>query len=384
MAAPETDLSKIQIEKELPSIVIPPAKTEEVKNLLRKHDLVPRFLAFKQVLDDPNGKRLLLCETATELPDDVKAIVGDVPLTPFKVTLDYRNLSLQELLKTQLPEGCVIPSSFETVGTLAHLNLLDEQLPYKHVIGQAILLKNKQIKTVVAKVGSIHNVYRSMDLEVLAGEPKFETEVRLTGLRFQLDFSKVYWNTRLEHEHEALTQLFTEGSIVADAMCGIGPFAVRAALRKNCRVLANDLNPDSYKWLLKNIELNGVKDKVECFNMDARDFIRKVFSEGGADYIVMNLPATAVEFLDAVGEAAVAHRETARMPMVYFYSFDSKTDEHEESLNKRARAAIGMDLPRLTIKRIRDVSPGKDMFRCGFSCSDLFVDGDPSTRTAPQ
>lgn len=375
------DLSQLRIEKELPSFVIPAAKTEEVKNLLRKHHLSPQFTSFKQVLDDPNGKRILLCESATELPDDVKAVVGDVELTPMKVTLDYRNLSLHELLKTQLPEGCVIPSAFETIGTIAHLNLLDEQLPYKHIIGQAILLKNKQLKTVVSKVGAIHNVYRSMDLEVLAGEPKFETEVRQTGLRFQLDFSKVYWNTRLEHEHDALAELFTEGSIVADAMCGIGPFAVRAALRKNCRVLANDLNPDSYKWLVRNVEINGVKDKVECFNMDARDFIRKVFKEGGADYLVMNLPATAVEFLDAVGEAALANRETARMPIVYFYSFDSKTEESEQSLNKRAREAIGMDIPRLSIKRIRDVSPGKDMFRCGFSVSDLFVDGDPTTKT---
>jgi tRNA G37 N-methylase Trm5 len=35
-----------------------------------------------------------------------------------------------------LPAGVDAPSSFETVGHVVHLNLRDEQLPYKHVIGQ--------------------------------------------------------------------------------------------------------------------------------------------------------------------------------------------------------------------------------------------------------
>lgn len=35
-----------------------------------------------------------------------------------------------------LPPGVEVPSSFETVGHLAHLNLREELLPYKHLIGQ--------------------------------------------------------------------------------------------------------------------------------------------------------------------------------------------------------------------------------------------------------
>lgn len=35
-----------------------------------------------------------------------------------------------------LPEGIEVPSSFETVGHIAHLNLREELLPHKHTIGQ--------------------------------------------------------------------------------------------------------------------------------------------------------------------------------------------------------------------------------------------------------
>jgi tRNA G37 N-methylase Trm5 len=40
------------------------------------------------------------------------------------------------LFQEILPEGWEVPSSFETIGHIAHLNLRDEYAPYKHVIGQ--------------------------------------------------------------------------------------------------------------------------------------------------------------------------------------------------------------------------------------------------------
>lgn len=45
-----------------------------------------------------------------------------------------------------------MPSAYEMVGHIAHLNLRDEQLPWKYIIGQVLLDKNPPIKTVVNKV----------------------------------------------------------------------------------------------------------------------------------------------------------------------------------------------------------------------------------------
>lgn len=45
----------------------------------------------------------------------------------------------EEIMKELLPSDVVIPSSFEIIGHIAHLNLRAPQLPYKHLIGQAIL-----------------------------------------------------------------------------------------------------------------------------------------------------------------------------------------------------------------------------------------------------
>lgn len=62
---------------------------------------------------------------------------------------------------------------------------------YLHV--QVVLDKNKpKIKTVVNKIDSIHNEYRTMQLEVLAGNHSLVTTLVENGLRFHFDLATVY------------------------------------------------------------------------------------------------------------------------------------------------------------------------------------------------
>jgi tRNA (guanine37-N1)-methyltransferase len=59
---------------------------------------------------------------------------------PHNVHVGYENLTSDEVLRKLLPEEIrEIPSSFEQVGHIAHLNLRDEVLPYKSLIGQVII-----------------------------------------------------------------------------------------------------------------------------------------------------------------------------------------------------------------------------------------------------
>lgn len=41
-----------------------------------------------------------------------------------------------QILEYLLPDNVITPTSFETVGHIAHLNLRDEHLPYKKLIAQ--------------------------------------------------------------------------------------------------------------------------------------------------------------------------------------------------------------------------------------------------------
>lgn len=47
-----------------------------------------------------------------------------------------RVIILPQILEALLPEGLVVPSAFETVGHIAHLNLRDEHHFYKKLIAK--------------------------------------------------------------------------------------------------------------------------------------------------------------------------------------------------------------------------------------------------------
>lgn len=134
-----------------------------------------------------------------------------------------------------------------------------------------------RIQTIVNKVGSISNEFRVPKFEILAGKTDMVTEVKQYGATFKLDYSLVYWNSRLEHEHIRLVSQFQAGETICDMFAGIGPFAIPAA-KKGCLVHANDLNPDSVHYLKINAELNKVKDLVHAYNMDARKFITQLMA----------------------------------------------------------------------------------------------------------
>ena len=161
------------------------------------------------------------------------------------------------MLTRLLPMGSEIPSSFEQVGHLIHLNIREDLLPYKYIIGQVLLDKVPSCKTVVNKVGKIDTVFRTFDMEVLAGEDNTVVSLKEEDCIFKFDYRKVYWNSRLQFEHTRLVNSFSPSDIIADMFCGLGPFVLPAA-KKGCVVYGNDLNPECYHYLNENLELNKV------------------------------------------------------------------------------------------------------------------------------
>lgn len=326
----------------------------------------------------------------------------DCQMTQHTVTTTYEHWTVDQVLRHILPRDTVpeIPSAFETIGHIAHLNLREECRPYKYWIGKVLLDKHEpQIQTVVCKVGHIDTVYRTFAMEVLANRyqdkhnnhPWSRVTVKEEGCVFSFDFAQVYWNSRLAGEHKRLvTLLQTEAQqkqttssttplIVADVMAGVGPFAIplTATHRKgrksfmasnNLVVYANDLNPSSYQYLLQNKETNKCRDdQLYCYNMDGRAFVQHLAkNQIGVDHAILNLPASAPEFLNAF--CGFPSR-----PHIHVHCFAPKTDADTNYQSAVDRCATAMGLSSIDRKEdqvqvhvVRDVAPTKYMLCISF------------------
>lgn len=297
----------------------------------------------------------------------------------------YDELTGPEALRMLIPADIKeIPKSFEICGHIAHINLTEDLLPYKNLIGQVILDKHPNLRTVVNKTGNITAQFRTFPLEVIAGADDLEVELMESGNRFRFNFAKVYWNSRLGQEHQRLVARFSAGQVVVDAFCGVGPFVIPAA-KADCTVYANDLNPESYKSLVENVQLNKVGEKVvECANEDGREFIRRIVARERvvADHFVMNLPDSALSFLDsfqgvfpadlyesqpaAVAEDAEPQSKRLKrhpLPYIHCYCFKKQEEDHS-SLIEKAQTYLGgkLNAKDVQIRLVRNVAPYKDMY----------------------
>lgn len=286
------------------------------------------------------------------------------------ITLHYENWPRAQILRCLLPDELSV-SSFSIIGHIAHLNLHEETLPYKQVIGQVILDTCPAIKTVINKLDKIDTQYRFFEYEILAGEPQTIAKFSHMQCTFQLDFAKVYWNPRLNTEHMHIVSQLKACDLLFDVFAGVGPFAVPAS-RKGVDVYANDLNPESYRWLKENSEKNKPKrgGSLTHFNKDGADFIKEDIcrvlkakheehnEEPVKAHVVMNLPAMAPEFLVNFQQIL------ATLPVylkIFCYCF-SKNEPTNESNEKIAKAALdSKNIQQIKSRYIRTVSNNKIM-----------------------
>ncbi|XP_076930807.1 tRNA (guanine(37)-N(1))-methyltransferase 2-like [Bidens hawaiensis] len=432
------DESKFDVQLKLLALRIPRELCKAAAKLLNGHMLDrPRI---KPITEDPTSEktRYVILSEKVQSPD-----LSDIPTqklneleklckietVPYTVTLGYSYWSADQVLKQVLPPGLEVPSSFETIGHIAHLNITDELLPYKDVIAKVIYDKNHpRIQTVVNKVGSIANEFRVPKFEILAGKPDMATEVKQYGATFKLDYGLVYWNSRLEHEHIRLVNKFDQGDVICDMFAGIGPFAIPAA-QKGCLVYANDLNPDSVRYLKINADVNKVNNNIHAYNMDARVFMSKLMtvpdgesevvdsslvssgncniqenvkanteeknSENGSlksadghvavrtkgsknkriktsvsftnkswehvDHVVMNLPASALQFLDVFRGLIQRKYWKGSLPWIHCYCFIRST-ETQHSVVSEAESLLNAKIHKPVFHRVRDVAPNKVKF----------------------
>ncbi len=335
---------------------VPKNLGERAISLVGKLNLFNRELKVQQVED-------YLCIPLTNEPLPVVLRKFEKNLTEFEISVHNfpeqkkRHFTSIDLLTDKLPPNLLasVPRAIDFVGDIAIVEIPPELSDYKKTVGEALLKAHKHTKTVLAKSGAVEGVYRIRDFEVIAGVAKTATVYREYGCVYHIDVAKAYFSPRLSGEHNRVASQVKDAETIVDLFAGVGPFAIPIAKKQeNVRVYAVDMNPDAVSLLKRNVAVNRVEKQVVPVLGDARQVVRKQLL-GKADRVIMNLPETAIEFVDVACEAL-----KAKGGIMYYYGF-AKVSDPLEAVKVRLTEAVSRNNRKvkkiLLAKPVRAVAP---------------------------
>jgi tRNA (guanine37-N1)-methyltransferase len=208
---------------------------------------------------------------------------------------------------------------------------------------------------VLAKAGAIGGTFRLREFNFIAGERKTQTIHREFGCQFHVNVAKAYFSPRLSNEHMRVASLVQQGENVVDLFAGVGPFSVLIG-KKNpkVKVYAVDLNPEAVELLKVNVRVNRVENRVFPVLGDARQIASSKLKES-ADRVIMNLPETAIDFVDAACQATKPEGG-----IIHFYGFVRSPDSVEnqklrftEAVEKAGKSVEAF----LCVRNVRETAP---------------------------
>ena len=341
-----------------PSVCIKVPKTsgEKTITLITKFGLADKSLVIQREQDN-------LCIPLIREPQGIELTTLKNQIPKFRLLIavfSEKQLppeTLTQALQDKLPADllAIVPQAFDIIGDIVVIGIPPKLKPYQNIIGEAILQTQKNVTSVLAKASDISGVFRVRDYDYIAGEHKTQTIHREFGCQYHVDIAKAYFSPRLSHEHERVAVQVQDGETVADLFAGVGPFSVLIGKRNlTVKVYAVDLNPDAFELLKMNVRVNRVENRVFSILADARE-IAATKLKGTADRVIMNLPETAVDFVDAACNAIKPQGGIA-----HFYGFvrspdsiDNLKQRFSELVEKNGRRVEAY----LYAKSIRETAP---------------------------
>ncbi len=259
--------------------------------------------------------------------------------------------NFSEILKDELTEDEIenLRTSFDTIGDIVILEIPDDLVSKKQIIGDAALKFTKK-QAIYMKKSAIKGTIRIRDLEFLAGTDDSVTIHKEHGVRLKLDVRQVYFSPRLATERLRVNDSVCDGERILDMFCGIGPFPVLIAKNHDVDIAAVDINEDAIKYLNENIHINKLKGNIKAYCGDVRE-VSKSFNHK-FDRIIMNLPGLAYTFLDVAADL-IEDGGT-----INYYEF---SDSYEQGIKRLTDAveSAGMEVEIINTRKVKSTSPGE-------------------------
>jgi len=171
--------------------------------------------------------------------------------------------TLSDLVRLPPDEMELLPRGWQILGTIILVSIPDALRDHANAIGDALLTMYPRCNTVLRNMG-VAGRFREPICEVIAGKDETETVHKENGCRFKLDTARIMFSQgNLAERTRMSTICANRDEIVLDMFAGIGYFSIQIAVHSRPRkIVAIELNPVAYRYLVENIKINRVEDIV--------------------------------------------------------------------------------------------------------------------------
>ena len=219
------------------------------------------------------------------------------------------------------------------------------------------LKKNKNVRTVLEKVGKFKGRLRTQKTKFIAGDRTKEALYRENGCVFRLNVDTCYFSPRLASERKEIAEKVKKGEKILVLFGGVAPFAIVIAKLSKAKIIVSvELGRECYKYAELNVKLNKVSDRVEIVQGDVRKKLKKIKEK--FDRIVMPRPNLEDSFLDAV------FPRIKKGGIIYYYGFykEEEVRELKKLIVEEAKKA-GRKIKIFRIKRAGEIGTYRYRYR---------------------
>jgi len=298
------------------AIKVPLDRAEEAKLYLVNNNLID----FKRLPNKEEGFIYFPIKNEANIDlDFVEAVDKELKTKVAEPT------TLREALKRYLSDEELnnLKTAFDTVGTIAIIEIDESLVDKEQVIANTLLKINKSLKTVVKKVGIHEGEFRTQKLQHLAGEETLETIHKELNISLKLNVDKVYFSPRLSTERKRIAEQVQKGEDILVMFSGCAPYP--CTLSKNTEaefIYGIEINPEGHKYGLENLKLNKLHNVI-LLNGD----VKKIVPEFYKNIIGLKCSDNTLQ----IQERLVHHPHIMELH-TFYEDFFEKKDELERTL----------------------------------------------------